>query len=269
MNRAKYPFLLAILLAVLAGGMSYSALNKKVAEITQGWQLRVILVAAIDLPEGTELSSEHLRVAEIPEKFVTDSVITPENKERILSHKITINLRAGDPLMWSHLQSSLGSFRLGNVVNKNFRAVTIKTSDTSAVGQFIHPNDQVDVVGIFQDPDTREQVSVTLLQNVLVIATGKISGNTKRNLLRSEELDYNHVTLMVLPEEAEILLLAQNLGALNLILRNPMDSTILEEKGRVSIRTLMTGERTTQLNKKRFEAIEIIRGNKSTKDIMR
>ena len=261
MSSTRVPLIIAIVLSILAGVMSWTALKRKESEITKGWKLKKVLVARMDLPEGTEVTSDSLRVAEIPEKFVTDSVILPSGKRDIIGNKISINLKSGDPLMWSHIQSAIGSYKLANVVNEGFRALAVPVSNHSSVAHYIQPNDKVDILGIFQDPETNEQVSVTVLQDVIVLATGKITGSTKRHLLPKNELDYRNVTLMVLPEEAEILVLAQQLGTLHMTLRNPAEKDRLNEKGKVSVKTLMTGERTTQLEKKRVNAIEIIRGN--------
>ncbi len=87
----------------------------------------------------------------------------------------------------------------------------------------MRPNDHVDIIGTFKDPQTSEQVAVTLLQNVIVLATGKITGTTNVNLIPEGQREYNNVSLLVIPEEAEILVLAQELGALTLSLRNEDD----------------------------------------------
>jgi pilus assembly protein CpaB len=68
------------------------------------------------------------------------------------------------------------------------------------------------------------------------------------------------VTLLVLPEEAEIVVLAQELGSLYLSLRNPEDISIFEERARTTIETLLTGERVKKLQQRRYRTIQIIRG---------
>ena len=75
MSSTRVPLIIAIVLSILAGVMSWTALKRKESEITKGWKLKKVLVARMDLPEGSEVSSDSVRVAEIPEKFVTESVI--------------------------------------------------------------------------------------------------------------------------------------------------------------------------------------------------
>ncbi|HEY0881152.1 MAG TPA: Flp pilus assembly protein CpaB, partial [Archangium sp.] len=50
------------------------------------------------------------------------------------------------------------------------------------------------------------------------------------------------------------------LGNLTLSLRNEEDIDVLEERGRATISTLLSGERTKVLQQKRFNTIQVIRG---------
>jgi pilus assembly protein CpaB len=65
----------------------------------------------------------------------------------------------------------------------------------------------------------------------------------------------------VIPEEAEILVLASELGGLTMSLRNEDDVDVIEERGRATINTLLSGERTRVLQQKRFNTIQVIRGS--------
>jgi pilus assembly protein CpaB len=132
-----------------------------------------------------------------------------------------------------------------------------------SVGGWVRPNDHVDIIGSFRDQGSGEQVAVTLMQNVVVLATGKITGTTNINLLPESDRNYNTITFLLLPEEAEILSLAAELGALTLTLRNPEDIDVQEERGRATINTLLTGERMKALQTLRYRTIQIIRGTES------
>jgi len=137
----------------------------------------------------------------------------------------------------------------------------VEASGKKSVGGWVRPNDHVDVLGTFKDPDSGEPVSVTLLQNVIVLATGKITGTTNVNLISETDREYKDVSLLVIPEEAEILVLASELGELTMVLRNEDDVDVLEERGRATIKTLLSGERTRAMQEKRNSVITIIRGS--------
>ena len=99
---------------------------------------------------------------------------------------------------------------------------------------------------------------MTLLQNVVVLATGRV--NAARSHVPDEDRRYTSVTLLVLPEEAEILTLAQETGTLTLLLRNPEDADQHEQRLVVDQRQLLTGEHARELQEKRYRTIQIIRG---------
>jgi len=97
-----------------------------------------------------------------------------------------------------------------------------------------------------------------------VLATGKITGTTNINLLPESERGYSNISLLVLPEEAEIVTLAEGMGGLKYTLRNPEDIDVQEERGRATLQTLITGERIKQLEHKRTTTIQIIKGTTET-----
>ena len=260
MLKGKTPLIVALVLGLLAGVVAYSAIKKKESDVRRGWNLVPVVVAAQDIPEGTVVSFDMISQRSVPEQFVTSSVVKPDSATYVVNQKVLVPLQAGDPLLWSQFETTKAAERLSTKVQKKGRAITIEAKSTTAVGGWIRPNDHVDVIGTFRDPQTDENVAVTLLQNVIVLATGKITGTTNVNLIPESQRDYNNVSLLVIPEEAEILVLASELGNLTLSLRNEDDVDIIEERGRATISTLLSGERTRVLEAKRREIIQIIKG---------
>jgi pilus assembly protein CpaB len=260
MLKGKTPLVVALVLGLLAGVIAYSAIKKKEADVRRGWNLVPVVVAAQDIPEGTVVTFEMISQRSVPEQFVTSSVVKPDSASYVVNQKVLVALQAGDPLLWSQFETTKAAERLSSKVQKKGRAITIEAKKSSSVGGWVRPNDHVDVIGTFRDPQTDEQISVTLLQNVIVLATGKITGTTNVNLIPENERDYDNISLLILPEEAEILVLAQELGALTLSLRNEDDVDIIEDRGRATISSLLSGERTRQLEIRRREVIQIIKG---------
>jgi pilus assembly protein CpaB len=132
------------------------------------------------------------------------------------------------------------------------------------VGQWVKPNDHVDIVGTFRDSSNNELKTVTLMQNVLVLATGHINANTA--FVPEDDKKYQNVTVLTLPEEAEMLALAQETGTLTLLLRNPEDLDYQEQRKVIDQKSLLAGDRSNELQKKRYNTIQIIRGNKNNND---
>ncbi|MCC6335054.1 MAG: Flp pilus assembly protein CpaB [Myxococcales bacterium] len=260
MLKGKTPLIVAAVLGIVAFLVSWSAIKKREADVRKGWNLVPVVVAAVDISEGTVVTMEMISQRSIPEQFITSSVVKPDSASYIVNQKVLVPLQAGDPLLWSQFETTKAAERLSSKVQKKARAITIESKSTTAVGGWVRPNDHVDIIGTFKDPQTGEQVAVTLLQNVIVLATGKITGTTNINLVPEGQRDYNNVSLLVIPEEAEILVLSQELGALTMSLRNEEDIDVLEERGRATINTLLSGERTKVLQQKRFNTIQVIRG---------
>src|SRR5437868_1621482 len=261
MLKGKTPLVVALVLGLLAGIVAWSAIKKKEADVRRGWNLVPVVVAAQDVPEGTVITFDMISQRSVPEQFVTSSVVKPDSASYVVNQKVLVPLQAGDPLLWSQFETTKAAERLSTKVQKKGRAITIDAKAATAVGGWIRPNDHVDVIGTFRDPQTDESVAVTLLQNVIVLATGKITGTTNVNLIPEGQREYNNVSLLVIPEEAEILVLASELGGLTMSLRNEDDVDVIEERGRATINTLLSGERTRVLQQKRSNTIQVIRGS--------
>ena len=266
MLSGKNPLLIALGLGLVAGLVAYSAIKAKEREVKKGWETVKILCAQQDIAEGTELDQEMVAVKDMPIRFVTDSFIRIEEdksskQELPFGQRVLVPLKAGDPILVSHFESNREA-EFSTMINQKGRAVTIDVQEKQAVGLWVRPNDHVDVVGTFRDPEQHELRTVTLLQNVIVLATGRTNANT--TYVPEEDKKYQSVTLLVLPEEAEILTLAQETGNLTLLLRNPADLDYQEKRNILDAKMLLAGDRTGELQQKRYKTIQIIRGNKSS-----
>jgi pilus assembly protein CpaB len=264
MLKGKTPLIVAVILGLLAGAVAWAAIKRKEKEVRAGWNLVPVIVAANDIAEGTVVGYDMVSQRAIPEQFVTSSVVKPDSASYVVGQRVLVPLQAGDPLLWSQFETSKAAEKLSTIIQKKGRALTLEAGSTRvSVGGWIRPNDHVDILGAFRDPTVGEQVAVTLMQNVVVLATGKITGTTNINLLPESQREYTNLTFLLLPEEAEILSLASDMGTLTLTLRNPEDIDIQEERGKATIQTLLTGERMKALQKLRYGTIQVIRGTES------
>jgi pilus assembly protein CpaB len=258
--KEKLPLIAALGLGLLAGVTAYWGLKRKEADVRQGWNLVPVVVASRDLPEGSAVTLEMMMERSIPEQFATTSVVKPDLISLIENQRLLVPVQRGDPFLWTQFETTQGSDRLASKIQRKGRAITIDVSKRAAVGGWVRPNDHVDVLATFRDPHSNQQMVVTLLQNVIVLATGRISGTSNTNLASGATRDYGNVSLLVLPEEAEILALASELGSLALSLRSDEDVDPVDNRGHATIQTLLSGERAKTLQEKRHQTIQIIRG---------
>jgi pilus assembly protein CpaB len=114
------------------------------------------------------------------------------------------------------------------------------------VSGMVEPNDHIDVLGTFTLPSTvpgeMESVTLTVLQDVTVLATGQqlarqLSGGRRG----ARDTGYSTVTLEVTPREAELLVFAQQArGKLTLSLRNPSDISFEKDLPKIDFKLLQT-----------------------------
>ncbi|GAC1345359.1 MAG: hypothetical protein NVS2B9_08650 [Myxococcales bacterium] len=267
MLSGKNPLLIALALGLFASALAAAAIRAQQRKARAGWDTVKVLCADQDIPERAELDREMVAVKEMPERFVTPSFIRAgaddqvEQAARYFGQRLQVPLKKGDPILVSHFEA-VREAEFSTMINQKGRAVTIDVQERNAVGLWVRPNDHVDVVGTFTDSETHQMRTTTLLQNVVVLATGHASAGSVA--LADDDKRYQTVTLLVLPEEAEMLTLAQDLGTLTLLLRNPDDLDYQEKRTVIDARSLLAGDRAGELQQKRYRTIQIIRGAKST-----
>lgn len=259
MLKGWVPIAVAVLLGLGAFAAAYTSIKVREAEVTRGWDLVEVLTYKESMRPGAVVTNDSLDVSVMPRRFFHQSVImTPQYKGEAIAKELLVHVEQGQPVHWYQLAGLREQDLLSSQVREGFRAVTINVSEATSVAHWITPNDAIDVIGSFRDPTKRQLTTVTLLQNVSVLATGRTSAIVGSSREGSE--DYTSITLQVLPQEAEILVLATEIGNLHLTLRNRSDQGVLEQRARTTIETLITGTRLEELERRRVKTIEIIRG---------
>src|SRR6188472_264324 len=157
MLKGKTPLIVALVLGLFAGIVAYSAIKKKEADVRRGWNLVPVVVAAVDISEGTVVTFDMISQRSVPEQFVTSSIVKPDSASYVVNQKVLVPIQAGDPLLWSQFETTKAAERLSTKVEKEARAYSIKSPPEAAVGGWIRPNDRVDVIAVFPDPATKEQ----------------------------------------------------------------------------------------------------------------
>jgi pilus assembly protein CpaB len=123
-----------------------------------------------------------------------------------------------------------GGLSLASLIQNKMRAISIPVAGSSAVSGMVQPGDYVDILGTFtlpskKTPGESEIATLTLLQNVTVLATGQKMAKTAEQKGAAAS-SYSSITVEVTPREAELLVFAQQLqGRLTMTLRNPSDNS--------------------------------------------
>ena len=216
-----------------------------------------VLIFAKDTPAGTVLQRSDLLKMDVPKLGMRGQALTEENLRDVIGRKTLVTHRFKDIVFWSDIEGGKPSDDgLSADIKKTMRAISINCSGAAAVSGMVKPNDHVDVIGTFdlsESPTAAARanslVTCTLLQNVLVLATGPITAKTQ---LRSAAMPvgYSTVTLEVTPREAEMLAFAEQIrGRLVLTLRNRNDTHAEKELPNVNFEKIRS--EIEELNQRR------------------
>jgi pilus assembly protein CpaB len=225
---------LAIVMGGIAAFMTRSWLESQARASTVGESVGTIVVAAQPLGFGVALSPDN--VAEIPwaaralpeGAFVSKDDLLKDGRRVVLS-----TFDRNEPVLRSKITGAGQRASLSSLLEPGKRAVTVRVDDVRGVAGFILPGDFVDVVLIGEDPAIkREGYSEILLQHVKVLAIDQLASERQEQPTVAKA-----VTVEVMPEQAQKILLATNVGKLSLVLRQPGDDNATSDR-RVTERDL-------------------------------
>ena len=192
-----------------------------------------VLIYGRDVPAGTVLARSDLLKMEVPAAGLRGQALTEENLPDVLGRKTLVSHRRADIVFWADIEGGNPAAKgLSDDVKKTMRAISINCIGAASVSSMVRPNDHVDVIGTFDLSDrasgqsrAHSLVTCTLLQNVLVLATGQATSKAPRRTPGAAAAGYSTVTLEVTPREAEMLAFAEQIkGRLVLTLRNRNDT---------------------------------------------
>jgi len=226
----KLVLVVALLVGILAFWLSARYLASERAKLYEGAVKIKVIVAKNDIAAMTELTRDDLGIKSVYKSAVGENVFLPEDADRVIGKRLKYPLKRNEPLWWTHVDMPREiASGLAPVIQKGKRALSIAISGAASVSGLVRPNDHVDVLGTFTfpsrtNPNQVESVTLTLLQDVTVLATGSNLARQNTEGGSEDRAGYSMVTFEVSTHEAEILVFAQQTrGQLYLSLRNPDD----------------------------------------------
>jgi len=236
--KQKIILLISILIGLLAFALTMhylqserAKLEKERQAIYEGARRIHVMAARHDIPSGTAIKPSDLGTIEVFESHVKGQAVLPDQAELLFGRRALFTIKAMEPIFWSVVEGGArAGTGLASIVKPGMRAISLSVGGAAAVSAMVRPNDRIDVLGTFSfpaedDPNEMETVTLTILQDVTVLATGQQTARdqTVRSAPQRSS-GYSTVTLEATPREAELLVFAQQLrGRLTLSLRNPAD----------------------------------------------
>jgi len=225
MQRSITSLIVGIVLGVAAVVLMALYLRSARPAVDASQAMGNIVVAAVDMPIGTEIKPEFVKIVQWPvvsipkDAFVASDEIfkgAAQPGDRV-SLKI---VKVGEPILKTNVSGFGGRATMSREVARGMRAVAIRIDDVSGVAGFILPGDRVDVmltrqVDTSSGPGGSNLGTDVILQNITVLGVDQLADQD-----RDKPLVGRTVTVEVTPDQAQKLALAQQAGSLGLALRN-------------------------------------------------
>jgi pilus assembly protein CpaB len=183
-----------------------------------------VVVAAVDIPRGVTVTEELLGLRDWPQELVPPGAL--RSKEEALERATLGSLMKDEPILDRKLSSKEGGRGLAALIPQGMRAFTINTPTAySGVAGFVLPGNKVDVLLTVTERGINDATgggsTTTLLQNIEILAVDQKLDAPNEN--KNDPKEMQSVTLLVSPDQATKLGLAQQKGMLHLSLRNAED----------------------------------------------
>ena len=185
-----------------------------------------MVVAARDLPMGTIVTREDLEVVDWPSGNVPDGFASQPGD--VIGRGVIGKVLRNEPLLMSKLASKEAGGGLPITIPPGFRAVSVEVDEVVGVAGFVLPGTLVDVLATVMPGTNRSETTTrTILQKIPVL-TADQSYQTDP---AGDPVLVTVVTLLVKPDEAEVLTLASTEGRIQLALRNTLDVDSVSTRG--------------------------------------
>ena len=217
---------LSLFWALLVSAVFYRLARGPEAGAAYARNQKLLVVATRPLPLGDTIGRDSVRVRSVPENLFPNGAFS--RVEDVLDRPVISPILPDEPIMETRLASRGAGLGLAPMIPDGMRAIAVRVNDVVGVAGFILPGMHVDVLSTGRAPGRDETVTRTVLENITVLSVGQ----TVQVDAHSQSINAAVVTLLVNPEEAEALTLANNEGRIQLVLRNSTDQKPRRPPGR-------------------------------------
>lgn len=227
-QKPLFLFGLAVVVALVVTGMIYGWLKQMTTTQAQARETQSVVVAAVDLPWGTSLTSSMVKAVPYLKESLPAGHFT--DPAALVGRTNIYPMKAGEPVFESKLApTTVSQGGVAALVTPKKRAMGVKVDKVVGVSGFIHPGNRVDVlVTLSRSERLNDPTTKIVLENILVLATGT---ELEKSGKQEKPAQVDVITLEVTPEEGEKLALAAQEGKLQLALRNFSDSATSDTRG--------------------------------------
>ena len=223
-NRTIAVVLMSLTMASIAAFAMYQVVQRLPVREVEVANYHVV-VAAKPLTMGARLTEHDLKVVAWPSRNPVAGS-HPDPKE-VVARGLLDSVAANEPLTEDKLAPLEAGAGLSPSIPAGMRAMSVKVNEVIGVAGFVVPGTKVDVLVTLRRNE--ESMTRTVISNVQVLTAGTRYDQEKAK--DGEPIPSTVVTLMVTPQDAEKITLAQTEGQVMLALRNPLDTQQTDTQG--------------------------------------
>jgi len=217
---------IAVVVAALASFGVYQAIRKlpvREVEVRSVYQV----VALKDLPTGTLITKDIVKVIPWPARSPLPGGFSTIDK--VVNRGLLTNVVANEPITENKLAPIEAGGGLPPTITEGMRALSVRVNEVIGVAGFVVPGTHVDLLVTMKSQHGEEMMTRAVVNNLTVLTAGtRLDQGKSRD---GQPIPTSVVTLLVTPQDAEKITLAQTQGQIMLTLRNPMDTKPTETNG--------------------------------------
>jgi pilus assembly protein CpaB len=214
----------AVVTAAIASFAVYRAILLAPSQAAERHQM--VVVAARPIAIGTELTARDVKVLAWPGGSPISGAIG--DPKAVINRGLLTAVLENEPITVNKVAAANEGTGLSPVIPRGMRALAVRVNDVIGVAGFVVPGSRVDLVVTMRQ--TNGSITRTAASNVQVLTAGTRQDQGKPDDDKKPNQS-TVVTLMVTPQDAERIALAQSEGEIMLVLRNPLDTEVTTSVG--------------------------------------
>lgn len=182
-----------------------------------------VVVVEQPIEAGKAIKADQIKIIDWPTSSVPREA--SNRTTDVVGRIALVPMIPGEPVLPGKLAPINATGGLSSIIPEGKRAITVKVNEVVAVAGFALPGSYVDVL-VSGNDENGQPFARTVLSRVKVLA---VAQETAADPAKPKVV--NAVTLELSPYESEKLDLARNIGKLSLVLRNELDTAIVNSAG--------------------------------------
>jgi pilus assembly protein CpaB len=226
-SRPWFMLVLALTSGIVAALLALRYLRERTTPLMASEpRTATIVLSARSLPVGALLTERDLKVVSWPGEAVPSGYI--RSVKDAVGRGVITPVAENEPLLEAKVSTKDAGGGLPIIIRDGMRAVSVRVDEIIGVAGFVLPGTRVDVLLTLDKSANRPQsITKTLLQNVQTLAAGQSVTRDKEGKPQTVTV----ITVLVSPDDAELLALAAKEGRLQLALRNTLDTMAVATSG--------------------------------------